>query len=138
MTSCGRRLILHHDFETTVGEVSRALRDEGFEIIGRTDVRDQCRQILGQVFRHYMLLEAWCTGLAFEALQQNPDLGPLLAVTFAVYEARPDETVVLFPGFRRARLGDLARAQDEEIARIGRVFHRLERAVQHHPAWSAA
>ena len=39
MKPYGRRLIVHLGFEAAVGEVSRAIRDEGLEIIGRIDVR---------------------------------------------------------------------------------------------------
>jgi uncharacterized protein (DUF302 family) len=130
MKYSGRRVILHLDFETTIGVLSRALRNEGFEILARVDVRDQCRHVFRHEFRQYILIEAWPPDLAFDALRRNPDLGPLLPVTFAAYELSAGETVVVFAGQRHAR-ADLTRLLDQEIVRIGEVFHQLELTGQH-------
>jgi uncharacterized protein (DUF302 family) len=125
MKPYGRRFIVHRGFEAAVGEVSRAIRDEGLEIIGRIDVRDRFRQDLRRDFRQYALLEAWTPELALEALQRNPDVGALLPTTFAVYELKADETVVMATG-RRPMVGSLAASADQEITRVGRVLQRLQ------------
>jgi uncharacterized protein (DUF302 family) len=137
MKSYGRRLIVHLGFEAAVGAVSRAIRDEGLEILGRIDVRDHFRQGLRRDFRPYALLEAWTPELALEALRRNPDVGPLLPTTFAIYELRVDETVVMATG-RRPTRGSLAANADREIARVSRVLQRLQCGAPRQVALHAA
>jgi len=137
MKPYGRRLIVHLGFEAAVGEVSRAIRDEGLEIIGRIDVRDHFRQDLRRDFRQYALLEAWTPELALEALRRNPDVGGLLSTTFAIYELSADETVVMATG-RRPTTDSLAASADREITRVGRVLQRLQYGVPRHVALPAA
>lgn len=137
MKPYGRRIIVHLGFEAAVGAVSRAIRDEGLEIVGRIDVRDRFRQGLRRDFRQYALLEAWTPELALEALRRNPDVGPLLSTTFAIYELSADETVVIATG-RRPTAGSLAVNTDQEVTRVGRVVQRLQDSVPRHVALSAA
>jgi uncharacterized protein (DUF302 family) len=40
MTTYSRRLVIEADFETAVGDVSRALREQGLQVVARIDVRD--------------------------------------------------------------------------------------------------
>jgi uncharacterized protein (DUF302 family) len=137
MKPYGRRLIVHLGFEAAVGAVSCAIREEGLEIVGRIDVRDRFRQDLRRDFRQYALLEAWTPELALEALRRNPDVGPLLPTTFAVYELSADETVVMASG-RRPTAGSLTANTDQEITRVGRVLQRLQYGAPRHVALPAA
>jgi hypothetical protein len=59
-------------------------------------------------------------------LGRNADWGPMLPTVFAIYELSEGETVVVTTGLRRKRLG-ITDVLDQEITRIGQVFHRLER-----------
>ena len=132
-----RRLIVHLGFEATVGAVSRALREEGLQIVGRIDIRDQIRQDLRRDFRRYVLLEAWSPEFAVEMLDRNPDWGPMFPTVFAIYELGVGETVVVTTGMRRKRLG-ITHVLDQEITRIGEVFRRLERLTPRRAEPSAA
>jgi uncharacterized protein (DUF302 family) len=139
MNRYGRRLVIARDFEKTVSAVHRALRDEGLEVIGRLDVRDHLRRCLRRDLGQgqYVRLEAWCPETAFEMLRQQPDVGAILAITLAIYESKPNETIVVAEGLR-ARQPAIAGMQDQEIVRLGRVFHHLERSVDEHADQSAA
>ncbi len=133
MTRCSRRLVVDSDFETTVGAVTRALRDEGLEMIARVDVRDDFWRNR-QEFRRYVLLDAWSPDLAFEALRLNLDAGPLLTTTIAVYELDNGQNVVatresLAPiaddAVWRAQEPGFAAVADLERARLSRAFEHL-------------
>ena len=133
MTTFSRRIVVDSDFETAVGDLCRALRDEGMQTIARIDVREHFWRD-GHDFRRYMLLEAWSPDLAFEALRLTLDAGPLLTTTIAVYELADGEAVVATrdglatveddPAWRNQDPG-LVSLADFEHERIGRVLARL-------------
>lgn len=137
MTDYGRRIVVDLAFETAVGDTSRAIREEGLQVIARVDVRDHFKRDLGHDFRQYVLLEAWSPELAAEALQRNLDAGTLLHTSFAIYELADGETAVVAaepfsplaaePEWRR-EAPELATIADEEGQRVARVLDRLQRA----------
>jgi uncharacterized protein (DUF302 family) len=139
MNRYGRRLVVSLDFEKTISAVHRALRDEGLEVIGHLDVRDHLRRCLRRDLGHgqYVRLEAWCPETAFETLRQEPDVGAILPITLAIYESTPNETIVVAEGLR-SKHPAIAALQHQELARLGRVFHRLERLRDEHRDRSAA
>jgi len=133
MMTYNRRIVLDSDFETAVGDLSRALRDEGMQIVARVDVRDHFWRN-GHDFRRYLLLEAWSPDLAFDALRQTLDAGPMLTTTLAVYELGDGETVVSTRESLAPFADDTAWRQDApalaivadlERERIGRVMGRV-------------
>jgi uncharacterized protein (DUF302 family) len=141
MSEYGRRLMVESGFETVVGEVSRAIREEGLQTIARIDVRDHFWRDLAHNFRQYVLIEAWSSQLALEALQRDLDVGTILYATFAVYELTDGHTVVVArepfsaltanPDWRRAA-PELAAIADREIERFARVLARLQQHSASH------
>jgi uncharacterized protein (DUF302 family) len=139
MSNFGRRLVIDLPFEAALGETTRALRAEGFEVLARIDVRDQFRRGLGHDFRQYYVLEAWSSQLAVEALAHELDAGTLLPTRVVVYELADGETAVviappLWPlredfGWR-AGAPELAEMADIECSRAARVADRICR-VEH-------
>jgi len=136
MTTYSRRIVLESDYETALGDLSRALKDEGLQVIARIDVRDHCWRN-GHDFRRYLLLEAWSPDLAFEALRQTLDAGPLLTTTLAVYELADGETAVTireslapFADDEALRQAEpwLAAVADQERERVTRALARVTRA----------
>ena len=123
MNAYGRRLVAEADFETTLGDVCRALREEGLQVLARTDVREHFWNQLSRNFRQYVLLDAWSPDLAFEALRQNPDVGSVLPARFAVYALNDERTAVSVA----EPVAPLA-----ERERIGRALARLEHADAAH------
>lgn len=112
MTSSTRRIVIDADFETTIGAVSRALRDEGLDVLARIDVRDHFWRN-GHDFRRYFLVETWSPDAAFQALRSTLDAGATLTTTLAVYELADGETAVV------------TREPDQESDRMRRVLARL-------------
>lgn len=141
MNDYGRRIVVDLGFEAAVGEVSRAIREEGLHVIARIDVRDHFWRDLGRDFRHYFLLEAWSPDLAVEALRHNLDVGAILPTTFAIYELADGETAVVAteplspiasePEWRR-NAPALAAIADRESERIARVLARVQHSSSHH------
>ena len=135
MSDYRRQIVVDSGFETAVSDVSRALRDEGMQVIARTDVRDHFWRHMGHDFRQYVLIEAWSPEIAFEALRNNLAIGAALPTTFAVYELADGETAVVARDPLPPMAGDpvwhdespaLAAIVDRERKRIGRVLARVE------------
>jgi uncharacterized protein (DUF302 family) len=136
MSDYGRRIAIDSDFETAVGDVGRAIREEGLQVIARFDVRDHLARQSGDDFRRYLLLQAWSPDLAREAFRHSLDVGTILPTTFAVYELADGETAVIAnEGFAsvveelawRHEVPALAAIADREADRVARVLARLQR-----------
>ena len=134
MSDYGRRVVVDLEFETAVAETSRLIRQEGLKIIARVDVRDHFRRDRSHDFRRYLLIDAWSSALALDALRHDLDVGPILPVTFAIYELADGESVVvakepLAPNASdatwRRDFPELAAVADEEAERVARVLAGL-------------
>jgi len=137
MSDFGRRIVVDLDFETAVGETTRLIRQEGLKIIARIDVRDHFRRDLSRDFRRYLLIEAWSSKLAVDALRHNLDVGPILPVTFGIYELADGEAAVVVKeplapytinATWRRDFPELAAMADEEAERVARVLAALARS----------
>jgi uncharacterized protein (DUF302 family) len=138
MSDYGRRIVVDLEFETAVDETSRLIRQEGLQIIARVDLRDRIRRNLSGDFRRYLLIDAWSPTLAVDALRHNLDIGPILPITFSIYELADGESVVvakepLVPyadnAAWRRDFPELATLADVEAEHVARVFAGLnERA----------
>jgi uncharacterized protein (DUF302 family) len=134
MSDYGRRIVVNLDFETAAGETNRLIRQQGLKIIGRVDVRDHFGGDGSHDFRRYVLIDAWSSALAADALRHNLDVGPILSVTFAIYELADGKSVVvakepLAPYASNATwrrdFPELATMADEEADRVARVLTGL-------------
>ena len=143
MSEYGRRIVVDLEFETAVTETSRLIREEGLRIIARVDVRDHFWRDLSHDFRRYRLIEAWSSKLAIDALRHNLDVGPVLPITFAIYELADGEAAVavrepLAPYTSNATwrrdFPELATMADEEADRVARVLAGLRERSGHTPS----
>jgi uncharacterized protein (DUF302 family) len=148
MNDYGRRIVIDLGFETALSETSRAIREEGLQMLARIDVRDRFWRDLAHDFRRYYLLEAWSPELALEALRNNLEVGTILSTTFAIYELADGETVVVAkesfsqiaadPDWRRDAPA-VAAVVDREGLRVARVLERLRRVASREASvWPAA
>jgi uncharacterized protein (DUF302 family) len=143
MSDYGRRIVVDLEFESAVAETSRLIREEGLKIIARIDVRDHFRRDLSHDFRRYLLIEAWSSKLAVDALRHNLEVGPVLPITVAIYELADGETAVvakepLAPYASNAAwrrdFPELAAMADEEAERTARVFAALKQRSRPTPS----
>lgn len=147
MNDYGRRIVVDLGFEAALGEASRAIREEGLQIIARIDVRNQFWRDVGHDFRQYFLLEAWSPELALEAFRRNLDVGIVLPTTFAIYELADGKAAVVakepfspFADDSQWRRDDptLAALADRESERVARTLERLRQASSRRGAVSPA
>mgnify|MGYP001171538826 FL=1 len=136
MSDYGRRLVINLGFDRAIEETIHALRDEGFDMAGRIDVRDYCKIVLDHDFRRYVILGALPSRITVPALLENLDVGTILPATVAVYELADGETAVVAAVPFAAVLEDLAWRQsapklaalaDEESEALARALDRLQR-----------
>ncbi len=118
-------------FERAVDEVKALLKDEGFGVLCEIDVAASMREKLGKAFRPYRILGACNPGLAFQALEAQPQIGLLLPCNVVVQEV--DGKTIVSAIDANAMLG-VTGAHLEELAadanaRLGRVLDRIEKAT---------
>lgn len=89
---------LEGPFDRAVERVSAALREQGFGILTRIDVKETLEKRLGIDFRDYTILGACNPKLAHRALSSRPDVGLLLPCNVTLEEG-PEGSVTV-------RIGD--------------------------------
>lgn len=73
-------------FEEAVGQMTAALKAEGFGVLCEIDIQAKLREKLEVEFPRYTILGACNPSLAHQALQQEVNLGLLLPCNAIVYE----------------------------------------------------
>lgn len=112
------------DYETALERVESALREEGFGILTRIDVRDTFRAKLDVEFKPYAILGACNPVLAHAALQQDDNVGVLLPCNVVVAATedgaevaigRPDMMISMAGN---PKLEDVAADADARLSRV--------------------
>jgi uncharacterized protein (DUF302 family) len=73
-------------FEEVVDRMEAALKQEGLGVLYRIDIRNKLKEKLGVEFPRYVILGACNPPLAYQALQQDMNLGLLLPCNAVVFE----------------------------------------------------
>lgn len=81
-------------FEEAVPRVEDALKQEGFGVISRIDIKETLKQKIDVDFRPYCILGACNPGLAYEALQLEDKVGTMLPCNVVVQQTGPMESEV--------------------------------------------
>ncbi|MBO0797875.1 MAG: DUF302 domain-containing protein [Blastocatellia bacterium] len=124
-TSYGYHRVLDTPWGTTVQRVKEALSAEGFGVLCEIDISQKLREKLGIDFYRYLILGACNPPLAYQALQQEPDLGLLLPCNVAVYESEGRTVVAAIDADKM--LSIVGNPQLETIAK--QVNERLRRVI---------
>jgi uncharacterized protein (DUF302 family) len=80
----GRNLEL--GFEAAAQQARESLKSEGFGVLCEINIKDKLKEKLGVEFTNYLILGACNPPLAYNALQQEMNLGLLLPCNVVVYE----------------------------------------------------
>jgi uncharacterized protein (DUF302 family) len=124
---------LDESYEEAIEKVTAALKEEGFGVLTKIDVRETLKKKLDQDFRPYAILGACNPPLAHRALAANAEVGLMLPCNVTV-EADPEggSIVRILNPDLMVVAGDLAQnpglreVASEARARLERVARSLE------------
>ena len=77
---------LNVTYSEAVGRAREALKAEGFGVLCEIDIQEKLKEKLGVDFRNYVILGACNPALAYQALQEETNIGLLLPCNLIVYE----------------------------------------------------
>jgi uncharacterized protein (DUF302 family) len=119
--SYGYKTHLARPYEEAVSRVKEELQSEGFGVLSEIDVQEKLKEKLGADFRKYVILGACNPQLAYQALQEELDIGLMLPCNVVVYEenggcvvaiARPDR---IAQSAENSQLHPIAAAADKKL-----------------------
>lgn len=90
----GLRASLNIPYEAAIKKVTAALKEEGFGVLTEIDVKATLKQKLNADFRRYVILGACNPNLAYQALQNELEIGLLLPCNVIVYETGPGQAAI--------------------------------------------
>ena len=111
-------------FEAAVQQAREALKSEGFGVLCEIDIKDKLREKLGVEFAKYVILGACNPPLAYNALQQEMNIGLLLPCNVIVYEkegrsfAAAVDAAKMLSVVENAALEPTARQVNEKLRRV--------------------
>jgi uncharacterized protein (DUF302 family) len=114
---------LEGGFDEVISKTESALKEQGFGILTRIDVKSTLKEKIGEDFIDYVILGACNPKLAFQALSATLDVGLLMPCNVVVYQ-KPGEKVTVSavnPGFMEqalpsADLGEMASTAKEKLS----------------------
>jgi uncharacterized protein (DUF302 family) len=116
-------------FDAAVEAVTAALKQEGFGVLTRIDVRETLQQKIGVAFRPYLILGACNPQLAHRALLAEPQIGLLLPCNAVVQETADGAVLVSIADpkamFSLVDTPELRAVADEAEQRLRRVMDAL-------------
>jgi uncharacterized protein (DUF302 family) len=113
-------------YDEALARIPELLKEEGFGVLTRIDVKATLKQKIGADFRRYEILGACNPKLAHQVLSAELAVGVMLPCNVVVYEGDGGETVVLaIDPMQTMAAGD---ARLEPVAR--EVRDRLSRVLQ--------
>jgi uncharacterized protein (DUF302 family) len=124
-------LDLELPFEDVFEKVTTALKDEGFGVLTKIDVKETMKQKLGVDFHPYLILGACNPPLAHRALSSMPEVGILLPCNVTIEQRETSVLVTLANPEAMMMVGDLTEntalreVAAEARTRLERVAHNL-------------
>ena len=129
----GFEVRMNQDYDTAITLVTEALKEEGFGILTRIDVKETLKKKIDVDFRPYVILGACNPPLAHQALESDAKVGLMLPCNITVESAEGGGSVVRFanPGLmvqfvENPELPGLQEAAAGASARIKKVVETLK------------
>ncbi len=123
------RARLNAPYEEAIERVTEALNEEGFGVLTQIDVKGTLKEKLDADFRRYVILGACNPNLAYQALQQELELGLLLPCNVIVYEENGGSVVSIVDPLSMLGVVDNPALQpiaDEAKEKLERVVEKLQ------------
>ena len=114
-------------YEAAIEQVTAALKDEGFGVLTTIDMQATLKQKLNADFRRYVILGACNPQLAYQALQNELEIGLLLPCNVIVYEGESADRSVVSIVDPQAMLGLVENPALDAVATEARA--RLQRVA---------
>lgn len=125
-TDYGFRTTLNIPYEEAIQKATVALKDEGFGILTEINVKATLKKKLDADFRRYIILGACNPNLAYQALQNELEVGLLLPCNVIVYEQDGGSVVSIMDPL--AMLAATDNSALEPVANEAR--RRLQRVIE--------
>ena len=129
--SLGLTVQLDTPYEQAIGQVTEALKAEGFGVLTEIDVQATLKKKINADFRRYVILGACNPPLAHRALNASLEIGLLLPCNVIVYEEGAGSIVSLVDPLSMLSLSDAAGVDEvaqEAHTRLARVRDALAAA----------
>ncbi len=128
-TEYGLQITLNLPYEEAIEKATAALKEEGFGVLTKIDVKATLKKKLNADFRRYVILGTCNPNLAYQALQNELEIGLLLPCNVIVYETGQGQSAVSIVD-PMAMLGvvendSLRKVADEAQTRLTRVVEKL-------------
>jgi uncharacterized protein (DUF302 family) len=128
-TDYGLRATLTVPYDAAIEKATAALKEEGFGVLTEIDVKATLKKKLDADFRRYVILGACNPKLAYQALQNELEIGLLLPCNVIVYETNEGQSMVSIVN-PLAMLGvvendALQKIANEAQTRLTRVINKL-------------
>lgn len=85
---------LNSDFESTVEKTKEALKSEGFGVLSEIDLHETLKAKLNVDFRRYKILGACNPPFAYQALQEEDNIGTMLPCNVIIQEFEKNKVKV--------------------------------------------
>ncbi len=126
----GLTTTLNVPYEEAIEKVTVALKEEGFGVLTKIDVKATLKQKINADFRRYIILGTCNPSLAHQALQSELEIGLLLPCNVIVYETDDDKSTVsvvdpmaMMGVTKNEKLSNIA---NEANTRLSRIIEKLE------------
>ena len=93
-TNYGFTTTLDTPYEEAIAKATAALKEEGFGVLTEIDVKATLKKKLDVDFRRYIILGACNPNLAYQALQNELEIGLLLPCNVIVYETDEGQSTI--------------------------------------------
>ncbi len=117
-----------YSFEEAVNKTTSCLKEQGFGVLSKIDVKSTMKEKLDQDFPNYIILGACNPPLALDILNADMDIGLMLPCNVIVYESPETGTVFVTAVDPTAMMR--ITGQEDVIAFAQEVQDKLFRALE--------
>ena len=121
----GFKKLLEMDFSDALARVREGLMTEGFGVITEIDLKAKFKEKLGKDFPSYVILGACNPGFAYDAVNEDSDIGLLLPCNVAVYQEGSKTAVAVLDAEKALSLT----GNDQMRAMAATVNEKLRRTL---------